>query len=143
MFNNLLRLFIFFGFFGLFVEIFFTAVKKIVNNDRHKWELKGETYLWMFPIYGLIGFYYPIYNYFISINIFLVFRLLIGTFFIYLIEYISGYLLCKIIGNCPWDYSLDSYYNIHGLIRLDYFFYWFSFTFFIEQIFNCITIYLF
>jgi uncharacterized membrane protein len=39
------------------------------------------------------------------------------------VEYASGLAFRKALGEAPWDYS-DASYNLHGLIRADYFFQW-------------------
>lgn len=39
------------------------------------------------------------------------------------VEYASGLAFRKALGEAPWDYS-DASYNLHGLIRPDYFFQW-------------------
>jgi uncharacterized membrane protein len=39
------------------------------------------------------------------------------------VEYASGLAFRKTLGEAPWDYS-DATYNLHGLIRPDYFFQW-------------------
>ena len=42
---------------------------------------------------------------------------------IFLMEYLSGSFL-RLFNACPWDYS-QSRYHINGLIRLDFFPFWF------------------
>lgn len=39
------------------------------------------------------------------------------------VEYVSGIVFRRTVGDAPWDYS-DASYNLHGLIRPDYFFQW-------------------
>ena len=39
------------------------------------------------------------------------------------VEYATGFLFRKTQGEAPWDYS-GAAYNLHGLIRADYFFQW-------------------
>ena len=35
------------------------------------------------------------------------------------VEYLSGRVLRRVVGEAPWDYS-HALYHLHGLIRLDY-----------------------
>ena len=39
------------------------------------------------------------------------------------VEYGSGVIFRETLGEAPWDYS-DASYNLHGLIRADYFLQW-------------------
>jgi len=106
------------GLLGWCLEITFTALH---NFRQRKFELKGQTSIWMFPIYGLAAFVAPISRLISKRNIW--FR---GSFYatlIFTVEYLTGYLLRR-KNLCPWDYS-RSKWNINGLIRLDYLPYWF------------------
>ncbi len=85
--------------------------------------LTSTTYLWMFFIYGLAVFFEPIHDRIRSEN-FLI-RGFVWVFLIYAIEFSTGFLLEKIIGYCPWDYSNSTAYTFFGYIRLDYFPAWF------------------
>lgn len=119
-----LQRFLFYGLLGCFVEICWTTGKYIVSPGasdvkRKRIHLKGETYVWMFPIYAfglfyifetlyIMSYFYPFY--------------IRGTLYATVclaIEYMFGYILYKTIGSCPWDYS-DSKFSFHGFIRWDY-----------------------
>ncbi|MGO1367907.1 MAG: putative ABC transporter permease [Senegalia sp. (in: firmicutes)] len=50
------------------------------------------------------------------------------------IELITGFLLQKLIGVCPWDYTGSSPYALFGLIRIDYIPYWFVLGLIFEKI---------
>lgn len=50
--------FVAYGVLGWCVEIVFTALTRLREPDL-RWRLEGTTYLWMFPIYGLIA---PLYE---------------------------------------------------------------------------------
>ncbi|HEX9028357.1 MAG TPA: hypothetical protein VF823_04210, partial [Anaerolineales bacterium] len=87
------------------------------------WLLIGETSLWAFPMYGSIALLYePLHN------------LLRGQFFlvraaVYLlgfwtVEYLGGWLVWKIAGQKPWDYSRSPGGSLHGLIRWNFVFVW-------------------
>jgi uncharacterized membrane protein len=41
------------------------------------------------------------------------------------VEYLSGWLLKRFTGSCPWDYSKWTRWSVRGYIRLDYAPIWF------------------
>lgn len=130
-------LFISFGCLGITTEIFFTSIMdfifKINEGVNLDYKFEGKSYIWMFFIYGLGSVIFPIiYNKVKSIN--LILRLLIYSLIIFLIEFISGFILDKLTGNCPWEYK--SGLAICGYIRLDYVFFWMGFGFLLELIYN-------
>ena len=95
------------GIVGWCLEILFTALHTFQKQD---YKLKGNTSLWMFPIYGLATLLAPLS---IALNkkpVFL--RGCVYTFFIFLTEFITGKLLKK-HDLCPWNYE-TSKYNIQG-----------------------------
>lgn len=100
---------------GVTMEIVFTA---ILDRDKHGWRLMGQSYIWMIPIYMMV---YPgivlLAPHLGPWNIFLR-----GAAYVALIfagEYVSGWLIRKVTGQVPWDYS-GRKWAVHGLIRLDY-----------------------
>ncbi len=115
------------GFVGWCAEIIFTAIGSAIHQD---WRLMATTSLWMFPIYGLAAFIPAIHKKIRNMPWFL--RGLIYMFGIFLIEYISGSILC-FFNVCPWDYT-DSPRNYKGIIRLDYAPFWFLLGLFYEKI---------
>lgn len=105
------------GLTGWCMEILFTSFDALLYGDAR---LLGRTSIWMFPIYGMAALISPIY---IKIKHWPV--LLRGLFYgvaIMVGEFISGSVL-RFFGVCPWDYS-DSFLNIDGLVRLDYYPLW-------------------
>lgn len=110
----MLTRFIIYGFTGWCIEIFWTGLGSLIRGDR---KLRGWTYLWMFPIYGLAVFLEPIHNFIRDWPFFL--RGIIYVIFIWSIEYFTGFILKNTVKVCPWDYSKATY-SIKGLIRLDY-----------------------
>ncbi len=110
-------LFGFFGCFGMAAEIFFTAVfgyhsEKTgilgiiggLQGSGIDWRLMGGSYVWMFPIYGLSGWLFPIimpWTMKFSIPV----RMTVYMFGIYLVELTTGWILDMLIGACPWDYK--------------------------------------
>ncbi len=107
------------GILGWCIEIVYTAV---CGLRRRQFSLKGNTSVWMFPIYGLGCLILPISK--MLKNRSLLFR---GSFYaslIYAVEYLSGRILQK-KAICPWDYS-RSKWNIGSVIRLDFLPFWFA-----------------
>lgn len=107
------------GITGWCLEILFTACHSLKKGE---FQLKGNTSLWMFPIYGLASLLYPFSFLFRKLPLF--FRGCIYTLFIFITEFVTGKFLKK-RGLCPWNYE-NSKYNINGIIRLDYAPYWFG-----------------
>lgn len=103
---------------GLACEVVFTAVMDYPSNQDLR--LKGYTYLWMVPIYALVYpacvLIYPRMSYY---------PLLVRGFaymlIIYAVEYSSGWLLRRFVGECPWEKEYHkAKWHLHGLIRLDF-----------------------
>ncbi|MFW6026253.1 MAG: putative ABC transporter permease [Candidatus Woesearchaeota archaeon] len=124
-----IRFFIY-GLIGWCLEIFWTGLGSFLNGDVN---LRGWTYLWMFPIYGMAIFLEPIYNYIKDWPFIL--RGGVYTLAIFFIEYTAGWFLHNYIGECPWDYS-GIRYSVNGFIRLDYAPVWFIAGLIFEKIYN-------
>lgn len=106
------------GTIGWCMEILFTSTHSILEKN---FQLTGYTSLWMFPIYGMAAFLFPVYKYIKRLHIFL--RGSIYTLCIFITEYCTGSFL-KQYHLCPWDYS-KAKLNIQGVIRLDFAPLWF------------------
>jgi uncharacterized membrane protein len=114
-FRQVLKRFLLYGAAGWVVETLFTGFASAIRRDR---SARANTYLWMHPIYGGTALALeqvrrrmpraPRWA-----------RALAYVGVIYGAEYGSGWLLRKMLGRCPWDYSGHGR-NVHGLIRLDY-----------------------
>lgn len=111
--QKMIRNFIHCGILGWCMEIIFTAIDSF---KKRQLTLKGNTSVWMFPIYGMAAFLAPVCRLLKDKTIFV--RGITYAALIFAGEYISGSLLKK-KGLCPWDYS-KAKWNISGLIRLDY-----------------------
>jgi uncharacterized membrane protein len=122
--------FFLYGAFGCCFEIVFTGIKGLFRSRFKDWTLEGKSYIWMFPIYGLAAFLFePLHN---SIRHWpWLVRGLIYVCGLYLVEFVTGFALKKLIGKCPWDYS-TSKYNFKGLIRWEYAPVWFGFCMALE-----------
>lgn len=113
--RNMVKNFMIFGVLGWCAEILWTGFCSLLAGDN---ALTAQTYLWMFPIYGLAG---------LSVPLFLAFRRYcplwqrVGfyVFAIFTVEFATGWLLQMVTGACPWDYG-DGRFSVMGLIRLDY-----------------------
>lgn len=117
--------FLIYGCAGCCFEIVFTGIKSWVHSGYRDWSFQGKSYIWMFPIYGLLAFLFePVHN---AIRDFMwPLRGLLYVTGFFLVEFLTGWLLKITTGSCPWDYS-GKRYNIKGFIRLDYAPIWFGF----------------
>jgi uncharacterized membrane protein len=124
--------FICYGVVGVAFEIVFTGTKELVRSGFKDWSLKGKSYIWMFPIYGLAAFLFePLHDALRSQ--FWIVRGLIYTAGLFTVEFITGWLLRATIGKCPWDYT-GKKYNFMGLIRWNYAPVWFVFCLALEKL---------
>jgi uncharacterized membrane protein len=73
----------------------------------------------MFPIYGLIApLYEPIHD---AVRAWpLPARAAVYAAGFMLVEYAAGWLLRRLTGVCPWDYTGRARWHVHGLVRLEY-----------------------
>jgi uncharacterized membrane protein len=124
--------FFLYGLLGWCAEVVWTAVSECVVGTQRDWRLRGHTSLWMFPIYGLIApLYEPVHNALRHWPWFL--RGIIYLLGIWFIEYVSGWLLRRLTGKCPWDYS-HLRGHLHGLIAWEYAPVWFLFGLGLERV---------
>lgn len=106
------------GILGWCMEILFTAFS---SYRKRQFTLRGNTSLWMFPIYGCAAFLRPVCNLLKGKP--LLYRGICYASLIFSAEYLTGSFLAK-KHLCPWDYS-SSRWHIKKLIRLDYLPFWF------------------
>lgn len=107
--------FIIYGLMGWTMEIFWTGIGSLLKGDP---SLRGFSYLWMFPIYGLALFLEPVHQRIRGLPWYI--RGFIWTGMIFSVEFISGTIIKFAVGVIPWDYTGESPYQVYGLIRLDY-----------------------
>jgi len=86
-------LFILFGILGIFGEVVYTSLKALVREKS--WRLQGKSYLWMFPIYGLIALLFDPVHRFMSAWPWPL-RGLGYMLVIYAVEYFSGEILKRV-----------------------------------------------
>jgi len=118
--NMLKSHFLIYGFIGLIMEVLWTGFWSLLSGN---FALTGHTYIWMFFIYGLAVFLEPIHDQIRGWNFFS--RGFTWAILIFSIEFVTGYGLQLIVGECPWDYSKSTNLTLLGLIRYDYFPAWF------------------
>ena len=121
---------LFWGAFGLIVEILFTAILKLISNRNLN--LIGHTSLWMFPIYS-IGLTYG-FDFVQQIIVNDIVRYLSYPFWIWLIEILIGYPAFK-LGIRIWDYSyLSRKKHWKGIISFVHFPVWILFGVLVELV---------
>lgn len=120
--------FIIYGLIGWLLEIIWTGLGSLLTGDAR---LTAKTYLWMFPIYGLLILFEPLHEV-IRYRTFWI-RGTVWMVLFFALEYFTGSILRNLIGTVPWDYT-SSFFNIHGLIRLDYAPLWFAAGLLFEKI---------
>ncbi|WP_373998300.1 hypothetical protein [Bdellovibrio bacteriovorus] len=127
--SELILRFFLYGCLGVLVEILFTSISHLIFH--RDWSLKGHSYLWMFPIYGLIVIFEniaPVIAHWPWLIRFVVYALGITA-----VECLTGFVLEKIVGRCPWDYS-GKKFAINAYIRWDYIPLWGIFGMVLEPI---------
>lgn len=132
----LIRFFIY-GLLGWCWEVVWTAVTEKAWGKQRDWRLAGHTYLWMFPTYGLLApLGEPIHN-FMRAHFWLL-RGLVYLLGIWIVEYVTGWLLRKLTGKCPWDYS-NFPWNFQGIVTLEYAPVWFVFGLAFERVHDALV----
>lgn len=112
--------FVLYGLGGWCGEILFTALTDSLPN--RDWRLTGTSYLWMFPIYGLLApLYEPAHDLIREVP--MLGRALIWSLGFTFIELVAGWLIARFTGRCPWDYS-EKRFAINAYIRWDFFPVW-------------------
>ena len=97
------------------------AVSAIHDVWRKK-PVRFRTSPWMLPVYSLLlPLFEPIHDS-IRDRHWTTRATVYGLGFLG-VEYASGAVFRKTLGEAPWDYS-DARYNLNGLVRPDYFFQW-------------------
>jgi uncharacterized membrane protein len=112
-----------FGLYGLggwCGEIIFTALTD--SLPRRDWRLTGTSYLWMFPIYGLLAILYEPAHDLIREGP-LLGRVVVWSIGFTVVEWLTGWLIARFTGRCPWDYS-GKRFAINPYIRWDFFPVW-------------------
>src|SRR5262249_25636980 len=119
--------FMLYGLAGWSTEIVWTALHDAVTGTRRdplrpgvriplprseRLSLMGTTYLWMFPVYGLLAVAFEPAHDALRGRPWLL-RGAIYAAGILAVEYAAGWLLRRLVGRCPWDYS-HARLAVHG-----------------------------
>jgi uncharacterized membrane protein len=106
---------------GVTTEVIFTAICDVISAKKNNLvidrQLKGNSYIWMIPIYGSIALFARLLFPLVA-QYHILLRAFIYGVVILIVEYIAGFIIRKLTGRCPWHY--ESKWAIHNLIRLDY-----------------------
>jgi uncharacterized membrane protein len=122
--------FILYGLLGWCVEVFWSAIEDALRKGPGDWRLRGQSYLWSFPLYGSAALLFePLHDTVRALP--WVARGIIYVVAIWTIEYAAGWTLKRTVGACPWDYTCCRH-HLNGLISWDYFPIWFVFGFMLE-----------
>ncbi len=118
---------------GVTIEVLLTAATNFYKKRDTR--LKGYSYVWMLPIYGLA---YPLFVWLWPMisgwNI--VARGILYLVLLFAVEYLSGWLLRKLIGKCPWEEQYKGKkWSINNLVRLDYAPGWFVVALLFERLY--------
>lgn len=100
-------------------ETLFTGFHSLLKGDL---TMRASTYLWMFPIYGLMILLEPVHDRIRKWPV--VLRGGVYTIIIFAMELSTGWIIRELIGKCPWDYGIGPY-SIDGLITLRFIPVWF------------------
>ena len=115
--------------FGITIEVLFTSIGDFIKKENLK--LQGNSYLWMFLVYALVPF---IFMFILSFDISSIFvRAIFYMMGFYLLELISGEIIKKLTGKCPWNYRSKPIIifgkkfktNFKGLINFDFIPFWY------------------
>jgi uncharacterized membrane protein len=129
--------FVIYGLVGWCIECLFTSVVDLASGTGDL-RLKGYSYLWMHPIWGaglLLG--ERLLMELQRRRLSRAWRVFLGMWVCFAVEYLTGAVLVAVIGRCPWDYS-GSVASVHGLIRLDYAPFWLLCAWMCEPLFSIV-----
>ena len=108
---------------GWCTEVVFTGVHDYVRDRDPR--LPARTHLYMGPICGLMQpLYEPLHDALVERGVPAPARAAAYAAGFLGVEYATGWLLRRALGDAPWDYSYAEGRNVHGLIRPDYAPYW-------------------
>ncbi len=117
-----------FGILGVCGEVFFTALHSILKTRRLR--LMGHSFIWMFPIYGLLAFCFQPLHHLIAPFPWIA-RGVIYMLGIYLVELTTGTVLTALTGGFIWQYT--DRLNYKGQITLRHAPVWFAVGLLVEK----------
>lgn len=120
----------FWGVFGLFVELCFTALRALIQKKQ--WSLIGHTSIWMFPIYAFgLTYGFDFIEYLITTDFV---RYLTYPFWIWAVELAVG-IPALYLGLRLWDYNyLPKWLHWKGVISFAHYPLWAGFGVMVELI---------
>jgi len=109
-----------YAFFGLIMEVKFTALSLVTDGQitEEDKKLKGYVPLWMIPVYGLLLTFIFTPVYFLIQDWSFIYRYLIWCVTISGFEALSGFLYYKWLHVRVWDYSQDKGHILKGFTKL-------------------------
>ena len=125
----------FWGTFGLFIEIAFTAIVKVIKKSQfsnEEWNLIGHTSLWMFPVYAIgLTYGFDLIKFLIPSDFF---RVLSYPLWIWGLELAIG-IPATDRGINIWSYKwLPEWASYKGIISYVHFPLWMGFGILVEMI---------
>ncbi len=126
----MIKRFLIYSMLGIYLEILWTGIRSGLIL-----KLMGHSSVIMMFIYGSVVLMEPAFRQ--LKDVYLPFRGMIYALFIFAAEYFSGLALMH-FGICPWDYS-HAFYNMKGVIRLDYMPLWFFVGLIYERLYFGLT----
>lgn len=107
-----------YGLAGMCLEVLFTSVA--TQFDGGDVRLKGWSYLWMHPIWGIAFLTCDVLGQKLDQHrVSWIVRAPMYVVICFALEIVSGSVIRAFVGTTPWDYSAAPW-NVCGLIRLDY-----------------------
>ena len=129
--DHIVQKFLLYGCIGILIEFFFTSAGSFL---RRRWALTGQSYGWMFPVYGITALALEFISEHLTWPFWL--KAFVYVLVIYLTEAFTGIVikyLTKLLqkwfggsggGVIIWDYG-RSWWSPAGLINLKYVFFWY------------------
>lgn len=108
-----------FGVLGLGFEVVFTSILDSKSQNRRF--LMGYSSLWYAPLYAITPLFLSLFGHWLFTLPFFI-RGLLYALIIWFFEYLGMWALRLLLGASPSEHIYyKSPWNVHGLIRLDYF----------------------
>lgn len=121
-----------FVFIGITMEVIATSIMDYFTLRDPR--MKGETYLWMVPIYAVVPYIY-VFLTGVMTDLHWSVKGLVYMIAFYLLELIAGLLIKALVGVSPWNYEQKKY-NLWGVICLDYAIVWYIYGIIGEEYYN-------
>lgn len=125
---------LFYGMLGMTYEILFSSTWDFIASNFSDFKFQGYTSVWSFFIYGTCSYCGERVFLRIKNNMATFFRGLVYLKMAYTWEFFSG-LLLRQFSACTWDYT-HYYFDVMGLIALEYAPFWFLAGLFQEKIYD-------